>query len=246
MSIEAAIIDSREPQWVQELQFHGAPTSVSMLEAGDVWLACSDGKMLIVERKTPEDFLNTLKGERLFPQVSELAKMRQEGYWPYVMITGDLQRGANGKVFTPKETGWSWAAVQGTLLSIQEMGVYVTFCAGDTDFSPALERLAKRDRSETAWIRPARDAKILGIQASFIAGLPGIGIEKVGEIMKYAGTPAWALVALTDSTSKIPGIGPGIKNNIRYALGLKEGEQIVVNLDDQDNEILAVCQEAEK
>lgn len=89
-------------------------------------------------------------------------------------------------------------------------------------------------------IPPARLGKVLGVQAGFLCGLPGIGPEKVGEILSHCGTPAWALVALTNADSQVPGVGPGIKNNVRYALGLKDKEQMGIVIDDVGDEVLQI------
>ena len=240
MSITAVIIDQREPEWVKQLKFNGAVISHAVLDAGDFWVLTDDNRMLVIERKTPTDLLGSLKDERLFMQMAGLQELRNDGYWPYLMISGDLQRGANGHVVTDRETGWSWNAVQGALLSIQEMGIFITYCANDTDLESAVIRLGERSRDEKMIIPPARIGKVLGLQAGFLCGLPGIGPEKVGELLNYCGTPAWALVSLTDSTSEIPGIGPGIRNNVRYTLGLRDDEQLGVVTNDRGDEVLTI------
>lgn len=242
MSISAIMIDSREPQWVKDLKFNGAPISHDILDAGDFWVVTDDNKMLVIERKTPNDFLGTLKEERLFVQMAGLQELRKQGYWPYLMITGELQRGASGHVVTDRETGWSWNAIEGALLSVQEMGIFVTHCTGDTDLEASIIRLADRQRDEKMILPPARIGKVLGISAGFLCGLPGIGPEKVGEILTYCGTPAWALVGLTDSTTEIPGIGQGIKNNVRFTLGLKDNEELSIVLDEKNNEVFRIYQ----
>jgi len=61
MGIATAIIDSREPQWVQELTFGDVPTAVAALDYGDLHVLCEDDCTLVIERKTPDDFLNSLK-----------------------------------------------------------------------------------------------------------------------------------------------------------------------------------------
>ena len=77
MAIASVIIDSREPDWVQRLDF-GVPAAVTALDAGDLWVATTDAQTLIIERKTPTDLLNTIKADRLFQQV---IGMRQRSQW---------------------------------------------------------------------------------------------------------------------------------------------------------------------
>src|SRR5271157_5622176 len=97
--ITAIICDSREPTWVQDLKFNGIPTSVTMLDHGDLLAVCDDDQMILVERKTPDDCLGSLRDERLLPQVSQ---MRQVTPWNYLVITGDFQRGRDGNIITDR------------------------------------------------------------------------------------------------------------------------------------------------
>lgn len=236
MKILAVMIDNREPSWVQELKFDGASKLVTSLDVGDVWLATEDMQTLIVERKTPDDFLGSLASGRLFIQAKNLQDYRASGYWPYIMISGTIQKGTNGKAFTGHETGFIWESVEGAKLSLQEMGIYVIECAGDTDFEAALIRLVNRSREKIINIPPSRKGNVLGTQAGILCGLPGIGPEKVEQILDYCGTAAHALAELTNDLSdiKIPGVGPGLKNNARWALGLQDNEFLAV----LDKEIL--------
>jgi ERCC4-type nuclease len=228
--IEAIYIDSREPLWCQELTFGGIPISTTFLESGDL-MACTDkGDLILVERKTPGDLLNTLKEDRLFLQVSTMLLQTR---WAYLMITGELQRSQSGNVFIDRgETGWNWNAIQGALMTVQELGVFVTYCAGDLDYEAAILRLGARNRDAELKLGPAKMPKILTLQEQVLASLPGIGIERVGKLLEYAGTPGWALVALTDNTTAIPGIPSGVKQRVRQALGLKNEQQLGVLIED--------------
>ena len=69
--ITSAIIDTRgEPDWD-----FGCPILKMQLDAGDVMATCSDGATVLIERKTPGDFLSTLAAGRLFPQVERMVKI---------------------------------------------------------------------------------------------------------------------------------------------------------------------------
>lgn len=226
------IIDSREPGWVRRLRLGGAEISVMALDAGDVWLATPEG-LVIIERKTPSDFLNSLRANRMFGQC---AKMQGLSEWAYLCITGELQRGQGGKVWADRrQTGWNWHAVQGALLTVQELGVRVVFCGGDTDFEAAVLRIAKRDRGEVH-IRPPRVSHILNEGEAMLAALPGVGPEKVDALLKHCGTPAWALVALTDNTPGVPGVRGGTKARVRKALGLEDWAEFAIYVKEEDSE----------
>lgn len=229
MSILSVIIDSREPNWAKSLKFGGVPTVVQALEVGDYWIATEDNKILIVERKTPDDFVGSVIDHRIFAQAQQMCLFREEGFWPYFVITGPIQRKQDGNVFTTLDRKFAWNAAQGAKLSIQELGIPILECADDTDFEQALIRLAKRSREDVK-IQPARKLSIMSSQEVVLCGLPGIGPETVGKILDYCGSAAWAITELTDEESKlkIPGVGPGIKNNVRWAFGLKDDEILAV------------------
>lgn len=239
MAITALQIDTREPQWVQDLPFNNIPKIVGYMEHADLMAACDDGSIIYVERKTPDDFLNSLKEGRLLPQLAPLWYMSR---WSYLMITGELARGADDKVITDRGlTGWSWKAVQGALLSIQEMGVMVTFCAGDTDYENAIIRLGNRSHEELINITPPRFPRVISAKEAIIASLPGIGIERLPVVMEAAGNnPSIALQILTDPQSEIPGVGKGIKNRIRNVLMLADKKQLIVRENKAGEEILIV------
>jgi len=228
MSAKLVIVDTREPSWAKQLDF-GCSKYVSMLDAGDYLISCDDGNFLVVERKTPTDFLGTLKENRLFDQCIKLREARSQGFWTYFMITGEFRYSRGGFVNCDgRDTGWEWSAVYGALLSIQELGIFVTQCAGDMDFAQAIIRLSNRNRSKEMIVEPKRDPKRLKKGELVISALPGIGEQKTPEIMAQYGNAAAALAGLTDYESQIAGIGSGTKKRIREALGLSNNQSLTI------------------
>lgn len=229
MSIIAAMIDSREPDWVQSLTFRNAMTAVTLLDAGDLWATTDDGALLCVERKTADDLLSSLKDGRLWPQ---LAGIRARSPWAYLVITGKLQPGADGHAVTDRgPTGWAWSAVQGALLQAQELGIYVVFAASDQDYEATVVRLSARSRKPELVIEPAKMARILSDGEQILASLPGVGLERVGALLAYTGgSVAWAIDWLCgdDSRERVPGIGAGTKTAVRRALGLPDDLTLAV------------------
>lgn len=252
--IEAVLIDSREPDWIKNLTFGGVPTSITELPEGDVQAVTDDGHTLLVERKTPDDLLGSLRDERLFPQCTRLAQDRLDqliqGYrptsWPYLVIAGHLLPGPKGKAHTERgETGWNYASVMGALLSIQEMGVFVVFC-GEMDFENTVISLGKRDRGSVQKILPARPAIMLGPGAAFLASLPGIGPERVIELMRWsANIPAHALAGIVDLDIDAP-LPMGTRKRIRSTLGLKDKQVLELWTNNQDMETLKVLERMEE
>jgi ERCC4-type nuclease len=228
MSITAAIIDTREPDWVRALTFGGAMTACSQLDAGDLLVTVDDDALLAIERKTPSDLLNSIRDDRIWAQ---LAGIRSLTPWAYLLITGELQRSQNGKVIVDRgETGWAWAAVQGVLLQAQEMGVFVVQCAGDADYEPAVIRLSARSHRKEMLVPCAREPRILSDTEKVLTALPGVGLERVQALTEYAGSAAWALQYLTDTEFKdhIEGVGNGTKAAVRRALGLRDNQSLAV------------------
>lgn len=217
------MVDTREPAWVQELRFDGAPTILAALDAGDVMVTCADDCVLVIERKTASDLLNSIADDRLFNQ---LQRLRQTSQWAYLVITGELTADVAGKaVADGRATGWNYASVAGALLTAQEMGVMVYQVPSDDDFEAAVVRLANRPRGAIT-LTPSREASILGEGWAVVAALPGVGIERVKCVREIADSPASAIQHLTDYGSnalKIPNIGDGVRRRIRQALGIEDG-----------------------
>lgn len=244
MSIIACLIDQREPKWIQELAFGGAMVAVTLLEYGDIFATVDDGTLLAVERKTTSDFLGSLDDGRLWAQ---LAGIRAQTPWAYLVICGHLEPAPNGNTLTNRgETKWPWVSVQGALLKAQELGVFVVQCASDQDFESTVIRLSARSHNETVIITPPKAPRLLNDGEKVLLSLPGIGEEKVAAIFDYCTNAAWALQFLTnlDSVERVPGIGIGIKKKIRAALGLQPEQELAVVISETGN--LAMQQEMEK
>ncbi len=231
-AITAVMIDQREPPWVQELTFGGADKVVTLLDQGDLLVACADGNLLCIERKTPDDFLSSLSDGRLLNQAGAMGQNINQ--WSYLIVTGELQRSSDGKVITPRGvTGWNWGSVQGALLTVQELGVHVIHAGNDQDFERVVLSLAGRNRvSVPLW--PTRPAKWLAPGEQVLASLPGIGMERLSAVLDAYGTPAQALCYLSDEKQNghVPGIGTQTRQAIRQALKLATGESLMVIVDE--------------
>ena len=225
--INTIIIDSREPDWVKQLPFCGARKMIREMEYGDIWLFCEDGQTLIIERKEPEDFIGSMISNRLIRQAAGLSKYRDVGMWPYVMITGELNPGPNGRTWvagTLREV--QYAAVQGLLLSIQELGVFVTYAKNTQDLEDACIRLSNRERSNIMQL-PAvkRTSKKMSSAEEVLSGLPGISTALATAVLQEAGTAARALEMLTNG-EYLTKVGTKKRERIRKCLGLKDGEAL--------------------
>jgi ERCC4-type nuclease len=228
VGLVSVVIDQREPEWLRGLSFGGVPTSVELVEGADLLAICDDGAMIAVERKTAGDLLNSLKDDRLFPQISRLRTLTP---WAYLVITGKLQPGQDGRCWADmRETLWKYWSVEAALLTVQETGVGVVRVGAETDYEQTVIRLASRDRSDIR-SRPARDLTLAGDGEIILAGLPGIGPDRAKALLEYCGTPAWALTHLTGEQTlndRVPGIGEATKRRVRTALGLDDATELSV------------------
>jgi len=240
-AIMALQIDTREADWI--LRWQNSPPPIfadvlilnTMLENGDAKVYCADGKILNIERKTPNDFLSSIPNDHIFDQTQRMIQERQNtGEIPFLIITGEILRNPQtGNCIIPGSKygeGWNWNAVQGALLTIQEAGVPVVYCGGDMDYADCLIRLAKRNKSVTI-INPIREIFPLTPQERVLCSFDGIGPELAAEILKRCSDVSWALDVLTDMSKdapKIQGIAQGRKQQIRKTLGLPDNARLMV------------------
>jgi ERCC4-type nuclease len=217
-------IDSNEhshhPEHFTELMKRGALCQVKSLPY-DFEVMCSDGDVLAIERKTPRDFLESLKDRRLFNQVADMVNKTP---WCYLAIEGWFEPAFNDTVIINelpshinKKTEWTWASLQGALLSIQELGCVVVY---DPDFCGMIERLVSRSRSDVK-IAQRREPYIFSPAETIMMSLPGIGSKKAQEFLKlFNNNVALALTALTaPADGSIPGWKQKSRDNLIEALG---------------------------
>ena len=228
MGISSVIVAQNEAAWCKKLRFGGASLDIDPTpDASDYLILLDDGTLIGIERKTDEDFLNTLRAKRLFPQLQRLKELTP---WAYLVITGDLRAGQAGKAVTEngRETGWNWASVQGALLEAQEIGIFTMQCR-ETDFEQTLLRICNRDRS-TVRVQPARELSLMTEAEQVLSAFPGIGPQRAETLLRDCGTGANALMFLTSEVLAYEGsgIGRGIRQRVRRALGLPDGYCLLI------------------
>jgi len=211
-------IDTREPQSIQGLTWNDALVSTAQLDAGDIEIMTPDGHLILIERKTPRDLLDSIKDRRLFNQCEAMVKRTQ---WSYLVVCGVFLHGLDDCVWIdrkPDKTNWSWHSLQGALLSVQELGVGIIY---DADFQGAVERIVNRSRNDVK-ITPRRESYVFEAQESLLMALPGIGSKKAVELCKLFPALANTLVWLTHpeyEEPKIKGIGKKTREKIRGFFG---------------------------
>ena len=226
--LSAVQIDSREPKWAQRLSFgDSVPTVVSTLETGDYHLWRDDGDIVIIERKDAGDLLGSIADGRIFEQAARLSQL--DNNWVYVLVTGALSD-ISGKVLTDKRmTGWDYNSVMGALLTVQEMGVAVTFGSDDT-LADDLQRIAERSHGSVR-VSPRRDTSLVSDKAAVLMSIPGIGETKASELLgrslnDLADAISYALDDTIENSVKL--IGEKTQAKIREFFGLEENELLEV------------------
>jgi hypothetical protein len=155
------------------------------------------------------------------------------GDWCYVAIQGAYSCSTDGRVLhNGMITGWTWAALQGALLSVQELGVSIAHVADDAAYERLVISLAGRPRP-TRRLLPPKDALFYTPGEAVLLSLPNVGSTKLATLLTACNTPAEALVALCDTgPTVLPGIGPTTRQQARDALGLAEGAILTIIKDD--------------
>ncbi len=231
VKIMAIEIDSKEPAWAKRLNFTDEiVTTVSNMKTGDYKLWLDNGDIVIIERKKSDDFLGSVADDRIFNQVARLAEMRSETTHVYLLVTDFLHHMQNG--FTQSNrggTGWRWNSVNGALLTIQEMGVPVSF-GSDNRLESSILMLGNRKHSPVK-VAPHREIEMVSEKAAFLMGIPNVGDVKASAILQLSNSNlSHALMGITDI--ELPNIrkkvGAKTQDKIRAFLGLKENERLEV------------------
>lgn len=208
---------SHHPEHMKKFHQMGAMCQVKSLDY-DFKIATPDGFMLKVERKTPNDFLESIKDRRLFNQVSRLV---EGGGFPYVIIEGVFFPDPDGFVWFDGQTRkFQWSSLQGALISVQELGVSIVY---DQDFHGAVGRLVSRSRSMVK-IPPRREPYVFSEQETIMMSLPGVGSKKAIEYLELSNhNVAVALTMLTaphdGKKNYVPGWGKKSRDNLVNVLG---------------------------
>ncbi len=154
-----------------------------------------------VERKTVNDYLNSLFQGRLMEQMSRLKEAYQR---PMLIVEGNLTHELEGR----KNPRAFW----GSLLAIElDMGVpaIVTMHAGQT--ADALYTLAKRLQTERKQrISPRHKPPVMTEreqQIFIVAGLPSIGEELAERLLTYFGSVRAFFQASHIQLTQVEGIG---------------------------------------
>ena len=204
--------------------------------------SCDDGTLLAVHAYDARRLLTNLNAGTLWQQ---LMALKSKSAWAYLVL---YDAPTPGRMATSKAlmvefldqtsgvvetTGWHWAAYQGCLMSIQELGVIVLIVPTEADVGPAVIALGKRERG-TKRVGPLRSLEALTPAEALLLTLPDVGEQRMLQLLQETGgSAAYALMALTDPGYKLAGVGDKTRQRIRAVLGMKTDEQLAVLINGQ-------------
>lgn len=208
--IPKVIADDRErgSGIVELLENRGITAEVKRLRNGDYHI----GAEWVIERKTSQDFVQSIIDGRLFRQVARLKRYTSR---PILLIEGNpFHTRVN---IDPN-------AVRGAILTIQSVwympALYSRSSDDSADILAMLARyaLAKTDSSlKRAGYKPIRPKKM---QIYILCGLPGIGPVIAKKLLEEFKTIAAVMTADPRRLAKVNGIGKKTAQKIRGLLDM--------------------------
>ena len=208
--------DHRDNTRIKELLKKLCKVEEKQLEVADYLLSES----VAAERKTTDDFLNSLTDGRLFKQLAELKKNFVS---PLLIIEGDTLFGI--RKIHPN-------AIRGALASIAiDYAMPVIWTASQLETAQMLFSIAKReqlDSKKSVAIRGKRSFRSDNQEQLFlISGLPGISTEKAKSLLKHFGSPEKIFSASEEQLQEADGIGKELAKRIRLILSKKYEKSIL-------------------
>ena len=170
------------------------------------------GDKIIVERKTLNDFLVSVKTGRLFQQAYRMAQTEMNGL---LILEGDKS--------TVEASGMSRRAIQGALIHltvfigipiIHSKDIHETASLLADLYSQSLRQELPRKKHIISGIKGLRINKKQRQKLSIIQDLPGIGIKRGYTLLKQFSTFENIVNASAEDLVKVEGIGHKIADRI--------------------------------
>ncbi|MHA1276063.1 MAG: DEAD/DEAH box helicase [Candidatus Helarchaeota archaeon] len=207
-------VDHRESSasLVKTLVSAGIKIKLAQLAVGDYLI----GDRIIVERKTCEDFSNSIIDGRLFKELKEL---RQGTIFPLLVIEGENLY----SVSTLKHE-----AIRGAIASILlDFNIPIIRTKDGKETANYFKTIARRERERTGGKKVARTRieklpqKSSEIQEFIVSGLPGIDTVRAKNLLKKLKTLENLFTAEEEELLEVEGIGKKLAEKIRKLLTTK-------------------------
>ncbi|WP_440951067.1 DEAD/DEAH box helicase [Methanosphaerula subterraneus] len=193
----AITVDDRETssQVAEVLSRLGAAITLTRLEYGDYAI----GDRILVERKTAQDFVDTLVDRDLLGQLREMAGVAIR---PVLIIEG-------GDLYTKRDIHPN--AIRGTLAAIAiDMGISILYTASASETAEMLFVLARREeggRGERSVHHRKSFKSVKEQQEYVVAAFPDIGLKNARLLLDHCGSVRAVVNANEEVLSSIKGIG---------------------------------------
>jgi len=201
-------VDSRElrsgvPKHLKEL---GADVEVRTLDVADYVVSEDVG----IERKSANDFIQSIIDGRLFDQVERLKAAYEK---PVIIIEGELYGVRN---IHPN-------AIRGAIAAVTlDWGVPVLFSSGTEETAQFIYLMAKREQEERKKeVRLRSEKKALTLaerQRLIVEGLPNVSATLAKRLLAHFGNVERVFTATEEELKEVEGIGPKKAREIRKVI----------------------------
>ena len=201
-------VDSRElrsgvPKMLKEL---GAEVEVRTLDVADYVVSEEIG----IERKSANDFIQSIIDGRLFDQVERLKRAYEK---PVIIIEGELYGIRN---VHPN-------AIRGAITAVTlDWNVPILFSSGKEETAQFIYLMAKREQEERKKeVRLRSEKKALTLaerQRLIVEGLPNVSATLAKRLLKHFGNVERVFTATEEELKEVEGIGPKKAREIRKVI----------------------------
>ena len=201
-------VDNRElrsgvPKHLKEL---GAEIDVRTLDVADYVVSEEVG----IERKSANDFIQSIIDGRLFDQVERLKRAYEK---PVIIIEGELYGIRN---VHPN-------AIRGAIAAVTlDWGVPILFSSGTEETAQFIYLMAKREQEERKKeVRLRSEKKSLTLaerQRLIVEGLPNVSATLAKRLLKHFGNVERVFTATEEELQEVEGIGPKKAREIRRVI----------------------------
>ena len=201
-------VDNRElrsgvPKHLKEL---GADVEVRTLDVADYVVSEDVG----IERKSANDFIQSIIDGRLFDQVERLKKAYEK---PVIIIEGELYGIRN---VHPN-------AIRGAITAVTlDWGVPILFSSGVKETAQFIYLMAKREQEERKKeVRLRSEKKALTLaerQRLIVEGLPNVSATLAKRLLRHFGNVERVFTATEEELKEVEGIGPKKAREIRKVI----------------------------
>ncbi|MBN1923851.1 MAG: hypothetical protein JW791_03780 [Nanoarchaeota archaeon] len=190
------IVDTREfkSRVVKELFNNDVEMQALQLQVGDYLI----GEDLCVERKSVNDFVDSLIDKRLFEQLS---RMKSEYRKPLLIVEG------GESVYSARKVHPN--AIKGLIISIiVDYGIPILFSRDEADTAGFLISLVNRSEKKPKPLsKKVKSFDLTSVQENIVQAIPGIGVKAGKNLLKHFKKIKILFNAEISDLSEVEGVG---------------------------------------